>query len=65
MKGGLKDIMKEYRTVINDATKEKCKKPDFELSKELLEKLSDKLLKIILKGDAGKSLDSLAMLNQD
>jgi hypothetical protein len=29
MKGGLKDIMKEYRTVINDATKEKCKKPDF------------------------------------
>ncbi len=61
MENGLKKIIKEYRKVIEKAqTDNACETPDFKLDKSKLEKLSRKLLKLILNWEGGRSLDSFS-----
>ncbi|WP_086930710.1 AHH domain-containing protein [Agarilytica rhodophyticola] len=60
---GLEDIIVNYRDIIENATEEECKAPDFKLDKTRLEDLSDMLLEMILKSEGGRSLDKIAKLN--
>jgi len=57
----LKKIIKGYCKMINKAqTDNACETPDFERDKSKLEKLSRKLLTLILHWEGGRSLDSLS-----
>ena len=64
MKDGLKEIINGYRKAIKNAEKGDCEKPDFKLDKKKLEELSDELLEIILNWEGGRSLDSLAFIDE-
>ena len=59
---GLNDIIKSYATTCKNAIKKDHKKPNAKLDKKKLEKLSKKLLRMILrwKGTGGLSLDAKA-----
>jgi len=60
---GLKEIIKGYRKAIGNV--ENCTTPDFKLDKKKLESLSERLLDMILKWEGGRSLDSLACIDED
>lgn len=60
MEDGLEGIIADYRDDIKDAGIDNCAPPDFKLDKIKLENLSDKLLKLILDAEGGRSLDSIA-----
>ncbi|MDH5729703.1 MAG: AHH domain-containing protein [Gammaproteobacteria bacterium] len=61
---GLENIVQEYKGKIQDALKEDCEAPKFKLSKQKLESLSRRLLNMILTAQGGRSLDSIAKLNE-
>ncbi|WNO10391.1 hypothetical protein [Teredinibacter sp. KSP-S5-2] len=64
MDKGLTKILEGYRKTIQNAEVGECEEPDFELDKKKLEDLSEELLELILEWEGGRSLDSLARLNQ-
>ncbi|MDH5229512.1 MAG: AHH domain-containing protein [Gammaproteobacteria bacterium] len=61
---GLGKVVEEFKTKIQKAIKENCEKPKFTLSKQKLESLSTRLMNMILSSEGGRSLDSIAKMNE-